>query len=210
MENIKNVFIPDGKNSKKKTGVNLENYSHIRAYHGCRPVDVGRYYVEGIKPFNIKEMRCAASKIFGISEETVIAKEPNLQPALSNNVYFVLFKQELLNSCGHYLCWGSEYLAAIAAQLDRSEYGKYHDILSDTGIPTIFICDIPIDFLPQWQIKSISKHPFDSNSACWIPEVLHPEHIVSHEHPSKIYNPVQMRQYINRQTTCKYCADIHK
>jgi len=192
--------------------VNLENYSHIRAYHACRPLDVGRYYAEGIKPFNKKEMRQAASAIFGIPIETVMNNEPELQSSLSNNVYFELFKRELLNYSGHYLCWGSEYLAAIATQLDRSEYGEYHDILSNTGIPTIFTCDIPINLLPQWQIESLSKYfdPYNSNLACWISEILHPEFIVAHEHPSTIYNPVQGRQYINKQTACEYCATKKK
>lgn len=205
--NSKNVFVFDNENSKKKTNVNFEHYSHIRAYHGCRPIDVGHYYAEGIKPFNKKEMRHVASTVFGITKEAVITSEPDLQPALSDNIYFVLFKKELLNECGHYLCWGSEYLAAIAAQLDKSEYGKYHDILSNTGIPTIFICDIPIDLLPQWQLEGLLESPFETNLACWIPEILSPEHIVAHEHPSKIYNSVQRRQYKNKQTTCKYCTE---
>lgn len=72
-----------------------------------------------------------------------------LQASDSKYVYFSLFKKELLNGSGHYLCWGSEYLAAIAAKLDKNIYGEYHDMLSKTGIPTIFVCDIPIDLLPQ-------------------------------------------------------------
>lgn len=206
---IKNTFFPDISNTKRR-GINIGNYSHIRAYHACRPLDVGKYYQEGIRPFDEKEMRQTATAIFGVSMETVIKNEPKLQPALSENVYFGLYKQELLNGSGHYLCWGSEYLAAIAVQLDKSEYGKYHDILYNTGIPTIFICDIPIRVLPQWQIDDISKNCNFSagNFTCWIPEFLRPEHIIAHEHPLKIYNPVQMRHYINKRTTCEYCTSI--
>ena len=204
--NVKNIFVPDS-NNKKGFVLNLDNYTHIRVYHACRPIDIRSYYIEGIKPFDEKEMRQAASKIFGISKEIVIDNEPHMLTNLSNNVYFGLFKRELLKNSGHYLCWGSEYLASIAAQLDKSEYGMFHNILSNTGIPTIFVCDIPINLLPQWQIEDIEEHydPYNSNLSCWIPDLLLPEYISMHEHPSSIYNPVQRRQYVNKQTKCEYC-----
>ncbi|WP_238602192.1 hypothetical protein [Lysinibacillus parviboronicapiens] len=67
--------------------------------------------------------------------------------------------------------------------------GNITIMLTNTGIPTIFVCDIPIDLLPQWQINQISEHynPRNSNLALWISEVLKPEHIVTHEHPSNIF-----------------------
>lgn len=212
MENSnKNIFAPDDEGNKKQ-GIELGNYTHIRAYHACRPIGLESYFVEGIKPFYVEEMRQIAAATFRISVDTVMDYDSALQPSDSKHVYFSLFKKELLGESGHYLCWGSEYLAAIAAQLDKDIYGKYHDMLSNTGIPTIFVCDILIDLLPQWQIDDISEHydPHDSNSACWISERLKPEHIVAHEHPSKIYNPIQRSQYINKQTTCKWCVPLLK
>lgn len=108
----KKVFVPDDKKNKKQ-GIDLRNYMHIRAYHACRPIDMESYFVEGIIPFPVEEMRQIASETFGISVNIVIDKESALQASDSKHVYFSLFKEELLNGSGHYLCWGSEYLRRI-------------------------------------------------------------------------------------------------
>ncbi len=212
MENSnKIVFVPDNKENKM-LGFDPGIYTHIRAYHACRPIDLESYFTEGIRPFHIEEMRQIAAATFGIAVSVVMNIEPEGQSNTTNHLYFSLFKNELLRESGHYLCWGSEYLAAIAARLDKGVDGKYHNMLSNTGIPTIFVCDIPIDLLPRWQIDDISKHydTNNSNFACWISERLGPEHIVAHEHPSIIFNPVQGCQYINKQTTCKWCVSVKK
>ncbi|WP_374965383.1 hypothetical protein [Lysinibacillus sp. RS5] len=207
----KKVFVPDDK-ANKKQGIDLGNYTHIRAYHACRPINMESYLEEGIIPFHVGEMRQIAAETFGISLNIVTENEATLQDSDSKHVYFSLFKEELLNGSGHYLCWGSEYLAAIAGQLDKGIYGEYHDMLSNSGIPTIFVCDIPIDLLPQYQVDLISEHynPRNSNFAVWISETLKPEHIVTHEHPTNIYNPLQGCQYINKQTTCEWCVHVQK
>ena len=85
-------------------------------------------------------------------------------------------------------------------------------MLSNSGIPTIFICDIPIYLLPQSLIENISKHynPCNSNLALWISERLKPEHIVTHEHPSNIYNPLQRCKYINKKIKCEWCVPVQK
>lgn len=207
----KKLFVPNDKENKKR-GIDLGNYTHIRAYHACRPTDMESYFLEGIKPFNVEEARQVAATTFGISINTVMENEPKPQSHSSKCVYFSLFKKELLNESGHYLCLGSEYLIAIAARLDKGISGKYHEMLSNTGIPTIFICDIPIDLLPQYQTDAVSEHydPLNSNFACWISESLSPEHIVAHEHPTKIFNPFQRRPYKNKQPICKWCTPSQK
>lgn len=96
MENSnKIVFLPDDKKNKKRR-IDLGNYTHIRAYHACRPVDMGSYFAEGIKPFYVEEMRRIAATIFGIAVSTVTNNESILQSSDSNHVYFSLFKRELL------------------------------------------------------------------------------------------------------------------
>lgn len=52
-----------------------------------------------------------------------LENERNLSP--SNEIYFCANKAELLNDSGHYLCWSSEYLAGLAACLDKGERGIY-------------------------------------------------------------------------------------
>ncbi|WP_281202754.1 hypothetical protein LG276_05490 [Cytobacillus kochii] len=208
MENdTRKVFIPDDEGNIKR-GINIEMYTHIRAYHACRPINFDSYFSEGIKPYNLRELRQMASATFGIPESTVIAIDSRLQSSNINNVYFSMFKQELLDESSHYLCWGSEYLLDIAVQLDKDNSGKYHDLLSNIGIPTIFICDLPLALLSQSQRDNISEfyNPCNSNFTCWISEKLKPEYIIAHEHPSQIFNQIQRIDYKNKQTTCNWCT----
>ena len=48
------------------------------------------------------------------------------------------------------MIYGSEYLLAIAAHLKgRRDYRK---ILKSSGMPTIFVCDIPLELLSDYTI----------------------------------------------------------
>ncbi|MFC9541876.1 hypothetical protein ACFTQ7_18655 [Lysinibacillus sp. NPDC056959] len=83
----KKVFVPDDK-AKKKQGVDLGNYTHIRAYHACRPIDMESYFVEGIIPFHVEEMRQIAAATFGIPANIVMDNYSALQASDSKHVYF--------------------------------------------------------------------------------------------------------------------------
>ncbi len=205
--NNKKVFVPDDERNNKSR-IELNNYTHIRTYHGCRPVDLESYFVKGINAYHSKELLQIAADTFGLSINSLMKYDSESKPFISNQVYFSLFKQELLGESGHYLCYGSEYLLGIAVQLDKGVHGEFQKILSNIGIPTIFICDLPLNILSQQQKDLISNHyePYNnSNFSCWISDSLQPEYIVGHEHPSNIFNPIQRNMYKNKQISCNWC-----
>lgn len=203
----KKVWIPD--NRKQKVPLNLSIYTHIRGYHACRPEDVKSYVQEGIRLLDHKAMQKTAARVFNLSVTEIkkMEKERDLSP--SDKIYFCAFKRELIKGSGHYLCWGSEYLAGLACLLDMSERGRYHTILENTGTPTLFICDVPIEAIPDWLLNDIQEHydPDDSNCSFWINDDLPPDCIIAHEHPQQIFNPVQWRTFTNNRLFCSYCED---
>ena len=49
----KNLFILE-EHLDDKYPVDLRHYTHIRAYHACRPLNISDYLQEGIKPIDYK------------------------------------------------------------------------------------------------------------------------------------------------------------
>lgn len=199
----KKILIADGKPRPKR--LNLRAYTHIRGYHACRPVDIAKYYAEGLVLFDEKGLQQTARSIFSLPPD----KELNdrLLPYRSR-IFFCLFKQQLIRGSGHYLCYGSEYLAGVAARLDRYIAGPYHDILLRTGIPTIFICDVPLELISEPQIEDISSN-YCSDHTDWcfaLEQSLPPEHIAGHEHPPRIFDPLVKYVRVNEQVRCPLCA----
>lgn len=150
--------MPDD-NAIRNKGLTLEI---TRIFVHIMPVDrlIESYFVEGIIPFHVEEMCQIAADTFGISLNIVMENVSTLQASDSKHVYFSLFNEELLNGSGHYLCWGSEYLSAIAGQLDEGLYGEYHDMLSNTGIPNTIkrlrdLGDIPKSFFIKYNVYCV-------------------------------------------------------
>lgn len=198
----KKVLIADEKPRPRR--LRLEAYTHISGYHACRPVDVAKYHTKGISLYDEKDMQRAAIELFGISADEVVADR--LLPYHSR-IYFCIFKQQLVREAGHYLCYGSEYLAGIASRLDRYIAGPYHNNLLCTGIPTIFICDVPIELISESLINDLSCHyrPGSLDWSVWITQSLPPECIVAHEHPRKFFDSLRRYFRVNEQVSCSVC-----
>ena len=199
----KKVIIADEKPRPRQ--FNFQTHTHIRGYHACRPVDVAKYYREGVVPFDEDTMLQTAKEVFSVSLDEVsnVRRLP-----YRSTVYFCLFKEELLQDSGHYLCYGSEYLAGVAAHLDSNIVGAYHNILLRTGIPTILICDVPIEFIPESQIEDLYSNysPGDSDWCFCLHQPLPPDCIVGHEHPRRIFDPLVRYTRVNEHVTCPLCA----
>lgn len=201
----KKVLIADGKPRPRR--LNLRAYTHVRGYHACRPVDVSKYYTEGIELFDENEMQQTVRDVFCLPPDKALDVDDRRLPYRSR-IFFCLFKQQLIQWSGHYLCYGSEYLAGVAARFDRYVAGIYHDILLRTGTPTIFICDVPLEFISGPQIEGISSHysPEHMDWSFYLEQSMPPDYIVGHEHPRKIFDPLLKYVRTNEQTTCPVCT----
>lgn len=188
-----------------------EKYSHIRAYHGCSPTDIHSYLDHGLRPLNIDEFNLHAKRHFCGQMFSEVTNDI-LQMAIvdvgaglrENRIYFGLDDQFLINYCGHYLLYGSEYLACVAASLTRlTGRMDYQQSLKGIGKPTILACNIPTSMIENSILEELCRHMvqhffenhLDSSHSTEldfgfeIHEPLPPEEIASYYHPEHVPDP---------------------
>ena len=124
-------------------------YTAIRAVHGTRTDDVDRFYRDGLVPLDPATVHNDARNIFLGGEFTELTEE-KLAHAIKEvgsdlregRVFFEANEEMLVDRCGHYMLYGSEYLTAIAAHLKG--HRDYRQVLKRRGSPTLFVCDVPM------------------------------------------------------------------
>lgn len=129
-------------------------YDRFIAYHACRPVDVSSYYKEGLLVARHADLLQMALRIFvgdqfpEISEDDVLAASKRKPSTDDGMLYVVLDDRALIYGSSHYLLYGSEYLACIAARL-QDQYGRdYPQYLRSFGKPTVFELELPFEWMP--------------------------------------------------------------
>ncbi len=189
-------------------------YSHIRAYHACRPENVSSYYDNGLllsnKNAQIKRFRSffLGGKFPELTEEMLQQSIKELAPysCADGELCLALDDRFIIKHCGNYLIYGSEYLTCLITQLPIANTKKYSAVLRGIGTPTFVEIDLPntseyvsdsiicvvIDeMIQRWQ-HCVANSTLDcSYLDCTISilKPLHPKHICSHYHPKKIPDP---------------------
>ena len=184
----KKVFIlAEHLNDEYEVDFYEEGYTHLRAFHACRPLRISDYLNNGITPISYKSaLKDAKDRVVCdyVSEEEVISefeKEWSEFEDMHKRVWVQMNKDSLLGTVSHYLIYGSEFINTLAMNLGcRSR-------LRQIGIPTIFYCDIPMKDITSMTLNDIQKsfndgYTYDIGFS--VEEVL-PQNIVNYEHPTK-------------------------
>ncbi|WP_313559374.1 hypothetical protein [Ruminiclostridium cellobioparum] len=108
------------------------------------------------------------------------------------SVWLTYSKTELIEECGHYIIYGSEFICGMAAELFCQSNLKL------IGIPTIFYCDIPLENVPESYLDEIGQMLIDKSSegGFRVIDKIRPEEIVDCIHPMKIHDPLTWTTYI--------------
>ena len=208
------VRVWENEPSEKRVHEFLESFTHIRAYHACNTDNPASYYEHGLLPLEIELANHHAKQFIlslGIPDltpdiiECVFDELSKSREIDQGKVWFELNWRSLVEECGHYLLYGSEYVTAVMALLQSRTGYSCRELLLNRGLPTVFECDIPITFLSEtWKtdicrmiiretINSLEIEGFepgaDSGGIC-IREKLPPEFIVRHFHPEHVVNPL--------------------
>lgn len=203
-----------------------EHYSHLKAFHGCRPVLLSSYYEHGLRGQDadqlILQFRAMFADVPATDLSAAIDSLGDRSTRERGAIWLVGDEREMVEEYGHYIIQGSEYLMSLAACLGVSPRGEdYRFRLRERGIPTVLEVDIPIEIVQWADIKEVAqmvlsvwgqevtKQRLESSpSPCYvIRRTIGPQCIRSHTHPEKIFDP--HRGYIpyrNRQRTCDMCA----
>jgi len=167
--------------------IRLDEFTHLRAYHACRPLEISDYLKSGIKPINydlalkdVKERIISAQ----ITEEKVVLilnDEWADFEDIHKRVWLQMNKECLLTRAGHYLIYGSEFTNTVAMRLGC------RDKLKKVGIPTIFYCNIPLEDISCGTVQDIEQccNRGDIDDIAFSVKAVAPKHIVGYEHPKK-------------------------
>lgn len=155
-----------------------KTFTHVVAYHGCRPVDIEPYKTKGIIPCDIDERIKIARELFEELDDFNGTDFNNAITDIGKGIYFeysgdkvgfFVSRQGLMES-NHYLQSGSEVLQAIASKLGKNA----SDLLESRGTPTIIKCDLPIEWLDV-ETKDPIKYAYAVNPfADIISEIFEP------------------------------------
>lgn len=172
-------------------------FAGVLAFHACRPASVREYLTRGISGHQPKVLRARAHQVFGARFEraTIDAAFNGVHPGRPGMVFMAVDERTLTQDASHYLMYGSEYLNAVAARLDRENFGVARRLLARTGTPTIFACGLPwnrlngylaSDFLRQLA-KEIVELGTDARAAtdewaCCVSHGVDRELIQGHRH----------------------------
>lgn len=185
-----------------------ERYPEVVAFHACRPANLESYKTHGLRPCDPERLQAQAREIFGDSDRLEAAIHKLREGASytyeehnSGKVFFCLTLEELVESCGHYLLYGSEYLLGIAGPLGKQ------NTLRKIGKATVIECCIPSSMIPPtyWKclagnvIADIFQKIADPDYEEGIPTFgfpiygsLPPEAILQFHHPTRIPNPLKL------------------
>lgn len=180
-------------------------YDFLRGFHGCRVETTESYERDGIRPSDPQRLNEIARQIFKRKE----AVEAAIQDLDSGHysyrfhnqgkVCYCIQAEHLIEDCGHYLLYGSEYLSCIAARTGEEE------VLRKRGRAMIVECDIPIRDIPSGYVECLvgqilckiaSKYCFRPTREILlfgveVPNGLAPENIVCFHFPKGIHNPLR-------------------
>lgn len=202
-----------------------ENIVYLRVYHGCKPIDFESYFKEGFYPLQIDSFITSTAKRFQKFDIT----ETHIKEAIKKvstetregRLWFVIDDRTFFNGAGHYLIYGGEYLQAIAGNIQKTIAKPLQSHLEQTGVPTVFICEIPISMIDEEDILNLSgailENYFEKifnernkdqrkDFGFSISASLPAKYLVGHYHPEEIENPIYGRtMYYSSKTTCPYC-----
>lgn len=139
------------------------SFTHFSAYHGCRPLDLRSYQEAGITPLDTAAAHeSLVRRACGVSASAPTEGQVRSACARANvtneegRVFFEANGRFLVDHCGHYLLYGSEYAVHILRSI--SDGSDYAQLLKLQGQPTLLKCYVPLDWLPEWAQAELASN----------------------------------------------------
>lgn len=199
-------------------------YTHVKAFHGCRPESLALYYSHGLLGQDSKRIASKFREIFADVSTAEIdrAIEQSQSGGEPGKIFLTADDGKMINGFGHYVIHGSEYLLGLATKLTRSNpYEDYRQRLRTVGVPTVLEVDIPVSYLTHHQKLSLARTILAAwgqlqtrralslgSAPCYvINQNIPPECIKGHYHPTQIHDAhsASGELYINCKSACDMC-----
>lgn len=156
-----------------------KRYHAFRAAHLTRTNDLSQFYKKGLRYLRSEEIKDKTLSFFSnknldrVSEKSISDAVKKHIKGREGYLCFMLDDERALNDPSEtpYLDYGSEVLLVIVEEAIENEYKKDNKdipeilenktksvkILNKIGDPTVFICDIPIEFISIAYLKDFIK-----------------------------------------------------
>ena len=188
-----------------------KDYSHVKTYHACRPINIQSYLENGVCIQSFEELiegfianlekYC---KIELSKKEILSAIAQSRFPLHQKRLYTVLDDDFLIRYAGHYAIYGSEYIAGLA-QILREETGKVSkENLKQYGMPTVLVIDLNLNKVSEYDFEALVKvvnnaifygvEPGSIDFTFELTDSVSPEEIVSFYNPKVINDPLEIPQ----------------
>lgn len=205
-------LIVDGEIDESLIEEFYDNYTHVKTYHSCRPIEAKLYLKEGLKISNYSQLMDRfvenIQRYCGIKiEKKYIESARNEFGHFHDKRLFVVLDDEnLLYWAGHYAIYGSEYLVGVANHIESHSGLIGKDCLKSFGVPTVYeilldINDITVQNLSSL-VNEINNAIFNDEQSYSIDftfELYKPlasECLIGCYHPTEIRDPLeQFRLY---------------
>lgn len=188
-------------------------FDHVRMFHCCRPINTKSYYEHGIKILNPQESDEHFRSLFLENPEFPEITAAHIEDAINamkdstdreGRVCFGLDDRFLIEYCGHYLIYGSEYLQCLVAHTRREFECLDKGALTRFGIPTVMAIDVPITCFSDSELSGLGEEALYT----WAYRLVHgegeirmidftlsidhglpPMHVKEHYHPECVPDP---------------------
>lgn len=139
----------------------LGDYTHIRAYHSCRPKSVQAYMDYGLRIMPRSELERSFREAYNDFPEKELARAIREHPLDLARIDFCLDKKHMREmAAGHYGKYGSETIKELAVRLLKDGDTTQIERLANRGSPTMFTVEIPITQLNDEE-RGILNELFD-------------------------------------------------
>ena len=216
-ENVYSVFSDFASLGGRFVSTFSANFEFVRMFHCCRPLQVEPYYTQGIRVLmsseaekQFKDRFLNNPKFPRISESHIDAATDSMADSYTRfgQVYFGLDDRFLIQHCGHYLIYGSEYIQSLANFVGRKLGYDLKSQVRQAGKPTVFEVNIPVcqfeieelgalaeEALPAWAhcMAHSEKQPGQIDFAITMDQTLPAKNIVGHYHPEEVPDPFRGR-----------------
>lgn len=181
------------------------SFSVARTYHSCRTQDAGIYHQMGIRRNDPAVLADEVRRIVR-EEEDLGYLQAIIEERLENfkdkerdtgKLYLVLDDRSLINSAGHYLLYGSEWIQCVLGW-------EAHGTLRKRGTPTIIVVNLPLDIATIREKRELAEALLQEwtrikiNKPDWVPEKdfsfclrsdIPSSAIICHIHPKEAVDP---------------------
>jgi len=185
------------------------SFTHLRAFHACRPVDVQQYFTHGVRPADPVQLTEHARSLLvsercpEVSSEAFAAAVAQMEPYTRGEICFFFDDRPAIQESGHYCLYGSEFITSIAVRLPIPTPSDPRQLLKRFGRPTILVCDVPMVALEDGMTSEIGctmleeyyrthlsrddRPDFSGGFASY--QRLEPHDIIDVQYPGRVFDP---------------------